>query len=195
MNNYKKAEKKVIESSYSIKSLKTLEGREGLIINANLYFKNKKIASVLDSGNGGCLDIDYEKVLGHDHYRTAPKHLLDFLESLPSYTMKEMGIDSFREDEPNQMNDEDFCNILIYHKLDQQDFNKLLKKVSVITADDKVESYKAKASDLNKMFDFKEGLMTFRDYVLNEKSVKLILNDVALKDGISEAFDIYLQHR
>ena len=45
------------------------------------------------------------------------------------------------------------------------------------------------------MFNFKEGIMTFRDFVLRDESVKLILNDVALKDGISDAFDVYLQYR
>ena len=36
--------------------------------------------------------------------------------------------------------------------------------------------------------------MTFREYVLKDKSVKLILNDLA-KDSIVNAFDVYMANR
>ena len=45
--------------SYQLKSIKTMEGREGEAFSANLYYDNKKIADVRDDGNGGSLHIGY----------------------------------------------------------------------------------------------------------------------------------------
>ncbi|MDG1949477.1 MAG: hypothetical protein P8J32_01485 [bacterium] len=39
-------------------NLKTLEGREGLIIQADIKYNGKKIATYRDDGNGGCVDIN-----------------------------------------------------------------------------------------------------------------------------------------
>ncbi len=40
-------------SDYSVKSVKTFDGMEETGFNANLYRGSKKIASVIDSGDGG----------------------------------------------------------------------------------------------------------------------------------------------
>ncbi|GEM_PF-2783406 len=39
-------------------NLKTLEGRDGLIIQADIKYNGKKIATYRDDGHGGCVDID-----------------------------------------------------------------------------------------------------------------------------------------
>lgn len=42
----------------TFQNLKTLEGREGLIIQADIKYNGKKIATYRDDGNGGCVDIN-----------------------------------------------------------------------------------------------------------------------------------------
>ena len=186
-NQYEIAKETILKSNYEIKGLKTFMGMEGYGVNASLYYKGKKIAFIIDDGNGGCLNIDY---LDAKKYSYVPPHITEFLKTLPSFTNKEQGFE-FREDEIDRIDEEDFCNILINHKLDQREFKKCLNKVSVLTDDDKISTYKAKASDLDKKYNFKEGIMTFRDYVLRDKSIQLILNDMPKDD----AYDVYMQHR
>ena len=185
-NHTKKAMKIINESHFVIKNVKTLNGREGYIVNANLYHKKKLVAYILDDGNGGCLNIDWNR---RDSRKETIIDAQSDMETLVNKLPKKSMWGEYDFD------DEGVINALIYQYLDKQEFNKVLKKVSVITSDNKIASYKAKASDLNKMFNFEEGIMTFRDFLLMDESVKLILNDIALKDGISDAFDVYLQYR
>lgn len=42
----------------TFQNLKTLEGREGLIIQADIKYNGKKIATYRDDGNSGCVDIE-----------------------------------------------------------------------------------------------------------------------------------------
>ena len=191
-NHTKKAMKIINESHFVIKNVKTLNGREGYIVNANLYHKKKLVAYILDDGNGGCLNIDWNIKQDKDGMPYVPQNIKDaksYMETLVNKLPKKSMWGEYDFD------DEGVINALIYQYLDKQEFNKVLKKVSVITSDNKIASYKAKASDLNKMFNFEEGIMTFRDFLLMDESVKLILNDIALKDGISDAFDVFLQYR
>jgi len=44
---------------YSVKSIKSFMGREGLGFNANLYRGKKKVAFLRDDANGGEVDIDW----------------------------------------------------------------------------------------------------------------------------------------
>ena len=89
------------------------------------------------------------------------------------------------------MDEEDFCNELIDFALSNREFKKCLNKVSVLTDDNTIATYKAKASDLDKIFNFKEGKMTFRELISKDKSVKLILNDMPKDD----AYDVYMLNR
>ena len=191
-NHTKKAMKIINESHFVIKNVKTLDGRQGYIVNANLYHKSKLVAYILDDGNGGCLNIDWNIKQDKDGMPYVPQNIKDaksYMETLVNKLPKKSMWGEYDFD------DEGVINALIDQYLAKQDFNKVLKKVSVVTSDNKIASYKAKASDLNKIFNFKEGIMTFRDFLLMDESVKLILNDIALKDGISDAFDVYLQYR
>lgn len=44
---------------FQLKSVKTFQGMDGIGLNANLYYKNKKVAFVLDEGHGGELNIQF----------------------------------------------------------------------------------------------------------------------------------------
>ena len=44
---------------YSVKAIKSFQGREGYGFNANLYRGKKKVAFAMDSANGGEIDIDW----------------------------------------------------------------------------------------------------------------------------------------
>lgn len=66
-----------------LKAVKTFIGSDGYGLNANLYYKGKKVAFVLDEGNGGELMVYFadkdkqEKVLAvaNRYYEKYPKYL------------------------------------------------------------------------------------------------------------------------
>lgn len=66
-----------------LKAVKTFIGSDGYGLNANLYYKDKKVAFVLDEGNGGELMVYFadkdkqEKVLAvaNRYYEKYPKYL------------------------------------------------------------------------------------------------------------------------
>ena len=173
MNNYKKSIEIINNSDFTIKGLKTFTGREGYGINANLYHKGKKVAFLLDSGNGGCLDVDWE-----NGYTWKDNPIIPLIKS------DEFGLGDYTWDE------ETICNNLIDEYLKVKDFKKVMKKVVVLSTKNQILEYSAKASDLDKVFKFKEGRMTFRDRV-NLDNTKAILNDLPT----NEAYDIYVQNR
>jgi len=76
-----------------LKSIKYMEGREGLSFNANLYVDKKKIGSVRDDGNGGEVDIwiDPSK---HEQ----EKKLREWAKSLPDITISDFGGYTFKSD-------------------------------------------------------------------------------------------------
>ena len=189
-NQYEIAKETILKSDYEIKGLKTFMGMEGYGVNASLYYKGKKMAFIIDGGNGGCLDIDWNWGNKNDkpYVPTIVKEAKTYLESLVNTLPKKSMWEKYDFDGEGVM------NALVDDYLAKQDFRKCLNKVSVLTDKNKIGSYKAKASDLDKTFNFKEGKMTFREYVLKDKSVKLILNDLA-KDSIVKAFNTYMENR
>ena len=191
MNTHTNKAMEIINNcKFQVKGVKTFTGREGYGINANLYYENKKVAFLLDSGNGGCLDIDWNWGSKDDkpYVPAIVKEAKLYLESLVNTLPKKSMWGEYDFD------DEGIMNALVDDYLAKQDFKKCLNKVSVLTDKNQIGSYKAKASDLDKTFNFKEGKMTFREYVLKDKSVKLILNDLA-KDSIVKAFNTYMENR
>jgi len=46
-------------NGYEVKGVKQMEGRDGYMLNCSLYKDGKKVATVVDDGNGGCLDIHF----------------------------------------------------------------------------------------------------------------------------------------
>src|SRR5699024_7396913 len=45
---------------FEVKAVKTFMGREGYGLNANLYYKNKKVGEVIDDASGGPMKLDIE---------------------------------------------------------------------------------------------------------------------------------------
>jgi len=97
---------------YSVKKVKSFQGREGYGYNADLYWGTKKVASILDEGCGGEAwvywdDIEEEKVditrtdyKGEKHtYRGTPeeKILREHIETIPLQE-SEYSKDGFRVD-------------------------------------------------------------------------------------------------
>ena len=186
-NNYKKS-MEIINSQFQVKGVKTFEGMEGYGINANLYFEGKKVAFILDEGNGGCLDVRWDRDKG---YRWNDNPLIPLMKTLPKTTYLEV----YGKDECDlgeyKWDEESVCNCLVDEYLAKQEFKKCLKKVSVLLDDNTIATYKANASDLDATYNLKEGKITFREYVLKDKSVKTILNDLPLDD----AFNVYMKNR
>ena len=140
-NNYTESIKIINNSKFSIKAIKTFVGREGYGINANLYYNNKKVAFLLDSGNGGCLDIDWDYVLRRGQYisptivKEAELYLRNLAKSLPKTTWGELseargrvGID---DSMPYDWDDEAIMNVLIDYYSLIITYNKWLKKVVI----------------------------------------------------------------
>ena len=71
-------------NNFQVKGIKIFEGRGGYGLNANLYYKGKKVAFVLDEGNGGQLDIRFNsreieeeaEKEAREYYKRNPKYLL-----------------------------------------------------------------------------------------------------------------------
>lgn len=196
MNNYKKSIEIINNSNFTIKGLKTFIGREGYGVNANLYHKGKKVAFLLDSGNGGCLDIDWLMSRNGDNYfyseivKQAKESMKELITSLPKTMWSELGeqfisdgLDEYTYDE------ESVCNKLIDEALKVKDYNKWLRNVVVFNKKiNEIERYKAPKSDLNKTFRFKEGVMSGREHF---SKLGVILNDLPKQ----EAYDYFNQYK
>ena len=195
-NNYSQGEKLIRLSDYSAKGIKTFKGMEGIGVNANIYLGKKKIAEVIDSGDGGCLHVEYMdrwlKSKGNGEFDKpkgfglSSKGVGKFLKSLPTFTNRERGYD-FSKDEVNSWDEEDFMNALINDALAKKDFDKAIKKILALT-DDGFRSWNKPPSELDSKFTFKGGLIPLREIISNEFPNALILNDM----DYSEAFDIWL---
>tara|TARA_Y100001951_G_C11225131_1_gene231216 strand:+ start:260 stop:802 length:543 start_codon:yes stop_codon:yes gene_type:complete len=49
------------KSDYTAKKMKEMEGHDGYVIRFDLCYKGKKVADVYDDGNGGMIDIEWNK--------------------------------------------------------------------------------------------------------------------------------------
>jgi hypothetical protein len=195
-NNYSQGEKLIRQSDYTAKGVKTFKGMEGIGVNANIYLGKKKIAEVIDSGDGGCLNIDYvDRWLSSDGkggfdkpkgFGLSSKEVEKFLKTLPTFTNRERGYD-FSQDEVCSWDEEDFMNQLINNALSKKDFDKAIKKVLALT-DDGFRSWNQSPSKLDSKFTFKGSLTPLRDIISKEFPNALILNDM----DYSEAFDVWL---
>ena len=198
-NNYTESIKIINNSKFSIKSIKTFKGREGYGINANLYYNNKKVAFLLDSGNGGCLDIDWDYVLRRGQYisptivKEAELYLRNLAKSLPKTTWGELseargrvGID---DSMPYDWDDEAIMNVLIDYYSLIITYNKWLKKVVIFNKKTKkIERYKCPKSDLGRKFKTEKGVEVGRDFF---GRIGIILNDLPKKQAF-EYFDKYV---
>ena len=198
-NNYTESIKIIKNSKFSIKSLKTFVGREGYGINANLYYNNKKVAFLLDSGNGGCLDIDWDCVNKDGSpcippiVKEAELYLRNLAKSLPKTTWGELSEARGRVGIDDSMSydwdDEAIMNTLIDYYSLIKTYNKWLKKVVIFNKKTKkIERYKCLKSDLVKKFKTEKGVEVGRDFF---GRIGIILNDLPKKQAF-EYFDKYV---
>ena len=184
-NNYELGKKLIHESYFSVKAVKTFMGMEGTGVNANIYFKNRKIGDVIDSGNGGELRINY--YIG-DEWMHKNKDVTEFLNTLPKHTFEEKGYD-FRMDEVTNFDEEEMWNELINFYLICKNYKKDMRKVAVFKKCG-VYSYNKKPSELNKKFRYNGGFNTLKEIILMEDKTAIILNELSE----SESFDIWFNH-
>ena len=184
-NNYEIGKEMIRRSDLSVRAVKTFMGREGSGVNADLYFKNKKIGDLIDSGNGGGSDI---------HYRTGNKYMPDdpnvvaFLETLPEHTYGDRGYE-FNESKVTRFNDEEMWDEIIDLYLIRKEFRtRILKKVAYITKN-KVYTYKHRPSVLGDEFRYNGGSKTLKEIILKENKGAVILNELPNEEAFSLWYD------
>jgi len=183
------------QTKFQLKGLKTFMGMECPGVNVNLYLDGKKIGDAVDGGDGGCLWINYYgpqnlSQQDRDSWNDNVKKAIDtFLNSLSTYTNKEMGWD-FKEDEVNKWGEEQFWNELIAMATAKRDYKKDMKKVQVIDEDNKLCHYKFGPRDLEKPYKNKNGkIVPLHKLLIEDHKCKTILNMLPE----SESFDIWFQ--
>ena len=198
-NNYTEAMKTISNSDFTLKGLKTFMGMDCPGINASLYYKGKKVAFLIDEGNGGCLNVEWQIECVNDRptvpatVKEAKIAMEDLINSLPKVTWEEVSEASgndYGSTGTYDINEETFCNELIDSALKVKEFKKLIKKISVLTVNNEIASYKAKADQLDSMITVNGKESTFRNFVNGESDIKLILNDLPT----DEAFALYKQY-
>lgn len=76
--------KTVREAGFEVKGVKSFTGMEGYGFNANLYHNGKKVASVIDNGNGGTFLYRWErKGAAEQRANVARRCLKDVIRDLP----------------------------------------------------------------------------------------------------------------
>ena len=176
---HKIGKKMILESDFSVKSVKTFMGREGYGVNANIYYQNRKIGHIIDSGNGGCLDITYyTKVGGKDKWISRNPDVDKFVSELPKYTWK-----WDKKDEPtkSKFDEEEMWNILIDEYLFVKDFKKAMKKIQIVHNNKILGFVKDnKPHFLDKSYRYKgKSGVSFREIIKDKYDGCTILNDVS----------------
>ena len=107
--------------AYGIKSLKTLNGMDGVIVNCYLTKAGKKIAEVLDDGNGGCLSV-------HFYERAEDEEITAYVATLPEVTTDLMG-----RPHTYKPTVEDFINERINEEMKRKEVAKLARQSATTT--------------------------------------------------------------
>ena len=178
---YKIGKKMIIESDFSVKAVKTLMGREGIGVNANIYYQNRKIGHIIDSGNGGCLDATYyTKVDGKDKWMNRNPDVDKFLSKLPTYKY-DGSLNGIKLIPEHSFDDEDMWNVLVDEYLFVRDFKKAMKKIQVVH-DGKVFTFanhnEPQFLDKSYRYKGKNGIL-FRKIIKDMYDGCTILNDVS----------------
>jgi hypothetical protein len=199
-NPYTKALLMVEESNYLVKGLKTMEGRDGLMINGNLYKGKKKVAELSDDGNGGMLHIEWmDRWLDNDRneeggFRKNPdfgqddQEMAKFISTLPASTWGDYSDHRNDDHEWSHKADEyrwdheTVCNTLIDNFIALKEFKQSMKKITVVIGD-QIFNYKRLAKDLDTKYNHKGKTMTFRDIILKTEDNPVILNDMVFDDA------------
>jgi hypothetical protein len=187
-NNHRKSLDLLRNSDFTVKKLVTFNGHEGMGANADVYWKNRKVATFIDEGNGGepyvYWKADWDGDVGGD-----PQEVRDFIASLPHYSQAEEYEDSDYDwdDTRKEWKANDVINALVHIAEERRNFKKILRKVCGLK-NGTIRTWKFKASEIDKELRHKGKLMPLRE-CLHMTGVKC-LN--VLPEA--EAFDILRQH-
>lgn len=144
-----------------LKSVKTFIGTDGYGLNANLYYKGKKVAFILDKGNGGPLNIQFmPNVKQEDIFDIAQK----YYEKYPKFMLYDTAWGKL----------EDFVEELYALYETEKYFKKQVKKGFPIVVevrynkrtDDFLKNYDPSKQDC--MVAFKEWSDRTKDYLMKE---------------------------
>ena len=185
-NNYKNGLKLIKDSPYVIRNLVTFEGHEGFGVNADVHLKRKKVATVIDEGNGG--EPYFYYYVDGEHAKTNDE-LDAFAASLPPYSLAE----KYSEDthdfstERKAWTSEDVMDSMIDVACERKDFKKTLRKI-IGFKDGKFFTWKHVKSDLERRFRHKGKPTPLREII---ESDGIIILNLLPED---EAFDLLRQH-
>ena len=190
-NNHKESLDLLRNSDFTVKKLVTFNGHEGMGANADIYWKNRKVAAFIDEGNGGEPYV-YWMYSGNDATDATEKvkeTIRDFIASLPHYSQAEEYEDSDYDwdDTRKEWKTDDVINALVHIAEERRNFKKILRKVCGLK-DGSILTWKQKASDLWKEFVYKGALMPMKQ-ILDKQGVKCL--NVLPEE---EAFDLLRQH-
>jgi len=178
-------------SDFQVKKLKTFNGHEGMGANADIYWKNRKIVTFIDEGNGGEPYV-YWMYSGNDATDATEKvkeTIRDFIASLPHYSKAEEYEDSDYDwdDTRKEWKADDVINALVLIAEERREFKKTLRKVCGLK-DGTIRTWRFKAAEIDKELRHEGKLMPLRE-CLARTGVKC-LN--VLPEN--EAFDLLRQY-
>ena len=180
-NNHKESLDLLRNSDFTVKKLVTFNGHEGMGANADIYWKNRKVAAFIDEGNGGEPYV-YWMYSGNDATDATEKvkeTIRDFIASLPHYSQAEEYEDSDYDwdDTRKEWKTDDVINALVLIAEEEREFKKILRKVCGIKKIDGVKHLvkwnKYKKADLEKPFIYRNKPTKLRDVLKAEGSVIL----------------------
>ena len=182
MNNYQKAVDFILET-FSAKKVKEFRGHDGYGYNADIYLVGKKIAEVDNDGWGGGLRIHY---ISEDYEKRAKSLINDLPKCLFSEAI------GGSSDHEMIWDDELVFDHVATDVLRKKDFKKQMKKITFIQ-DNQLSHYTSlKASDLETVYQYKEGVMSLREWLeKTEKEENMKVLNFLPED---EAFDLYRKH-
>jgi hypothetical protein len=185
-NNYKNGLKLIKDSPYVIRKLVTFEGHEGFGVNADVHVKRKKVATIIDEGNGG--EPYFYYYVDGEHAKTN-EELDAFASSLPPYSLAEKYSEDTHEfsTERKPWTSGDVINALVDVACERKDFKKTLRKI-IGFKDGTFFTWKHAKKDLERLFRHKGKQITLREII--ESDGITILN--LLPED--EAFDLLRQH-
>ncbi|GEM_PF-2820841 len=190
-NKYTKSKEIITNSKFTLKGVKTFLGREGYGVNATLYYEGKKVAFLLDSGNGGELSVDWESKYDRKKeefiripiVEEAKLYRDTLINSLPKTTWGDLsearGEKSIIDSKDDYTWDtEAIMNTLVDYELDNKEWKKNLRNLCIFkTKEKQIIKFRTKVKDFNNITNTKKyGSIKVIEYFEKEYKDCVILN-------------------
>lgn len=120
---------------YTLKGVKTFRGRDGYGLNATLCRGKKKVAFIMDAGNGGMIDIDWVDQMHGESKEEALFNIFIEEQKLKADDTKK---DEYGHTERFYFNAEHWINITVDKMTNDKKFRKLCKTTLVFQVGDKI---------------------------------------------------------